>query len=64
MYMLQDHQSDVQLLPLPLFENVDLLMDLLCVSEADITFKAYYYTYTHCILVNLQQDYYTYSLNA
>ena len=39
---LQDHQSDVQLLPLPLFGNVDLLMDLLCVSEADSTFKAYY----------------------
>ena len=39
---LQDHQSDVQLLPLPLFGNVDLLMDLLCVSEADSTFKAHY----------------------
>jgi hypothetical protein len=26
----------------PLFGNVDLLMDLLCVSEADSTFKAYY----------------------
>jgi hypothetical protein len=25
-----------------LFGNVDLLMDLLCVSEADSTFKAYY----------------------
>ena len=41
-FILQDHQSDVQLLPLPLFGNVDLLMDLLCVSEADSTFKAYY----------------------
>jgi hypothetical protein len=40
--LLQDHQSDVQLLPLPLFGNVDLLMDLLCVSEADSTFKVYY----------------------
>jgi hypothetical protein len=39
---LQDHESDVQLLPSPLFGNVDLLMDLLCVSEADSTFKAYY----------------------
>ena len=39
---LQDHQSDVQLLPSPLFGNVDLLMDLLCVSEADSIFKAYY----------------------
>ena len=28
----QDHESDVQLLPSPLY--VDLLMDLLCVSEA------------------------------
>jgi hypothetical protein len=37
---LQDHESDVQLLPSPLY--VDLLMDLLCVSEADSTFKAYY----------------------
>ena len=36
----QDHESDVQLLPPPLY--VDLLMDLLCVSEADSTFKAYY----------------------
>jgi hypothetical protein len=48
---LQDHESDVQLLPSPLFGNVDLLMDLLC-------------AYNHCILVNLQQDYLTYSLNA
>jgi hypothetical protein len=39
---LQDHQSDIQLLPSPLFGNVDLLMDLLCVSEADSTVKAYY----------------------
>jgi hypothetical protein len=39
---LQDHESDVQLLPSPLFENVDLLMDLLCISEADSTLKAYY----------------------
>ena len=39
---LQDHQSDVQLLPSPLFGNVDLLMDLLYVSEADSTVKAYY----------------------
>lgn len=39
---LQDHESDVQLLPSPLFGNVDLLMDLLCVSEADSTVKAYY----------------------
>jgi hypothetical protein len=31
---------DVKLLPSPLY--VDLLMDLLCVSEADSTFKAYY----------------------
>jgi hypothetical protein len=37
---LQDHESDVQLLPSPLY--VDLLMDLLCVSEADSTFSAYY----------------------
>ena len=37
---LQDHESDVQPLPSPLY--VDLLMDLLCVSEADSTFKAYY----------------------
>jgi hypothetical protein len=37
---LQDHESYVQLLPSPLY--VDLLMDLLCVSEADSTFKAYY----------------------
>ena len=37
---LQDHESDVQLLPSPLY--VDLLMDLLCVSEADSIFKAYY----------------------
>jgi hypothetical protein len=34
---LQDHESDVQLLPSPLY--VDLLMDLLCVSEADSTFN-------------------------
>jgi hypothetical protein len=39
---LQDHESDVQLLSAPLFGNVDLLMDLLCASEADSTFKAYY----------------------
>ena len=39
---LQDHESDVQILPSPLFGNVDLLMDLLCVSEADSIFKAYY----------------------
>jgi hypothetical protein len=39
---LQDHESDVQLLSAHLFGNVDLLMDLLCVSEADSTFKAYY----------------------
>ena len=39
---LQDHQSDVQLLPSRLFGNVDLHMDLLCLSEADSTFKAYY----------------------
>ena len=39
---LQDHESDVQLLPSPLFGNVYLLMDLLCVSEADSTFIAYY----------------------
>jgi hypothetical protein len=37
-----DHESDVQHLPSPLFGNVDLLMDLLCVSEADSTIKAYY----------------------
>ena len=37
---LQDDESDIQLLPSPLY--VDLLMDLLCVSEADSTFKAYY----------------------
>jgi hypothetical protein len=37
---LQDHESDVQLLLSPLY--VDLPMDLLCVSEADSTFKAYY----------------------
>ena len=37
---LQDHESYVQLLPSPLY--VDLLMDLVCVSEADSTFKAYY----------------------
>ena len=45
MYMyvfLQDHESDVQLLPSPLFGNVDLLMDLLCISEADSIFKVYY----------------------
>jgi hypothetical protein len=41
-WLLQDHQSNVQLLPSPLFGNVDLLMDLLCVSEADSTVKAYY----------------------
>ena len=39
---LQDHQSDVQLLPSRLFGNVDLHMDLLCLSEAYSTFKAYY----------------------
>jgi hypothetical protein len=37
---LQDHESDVQLLPSPLY--VDLLMDLLCVSEADSTFNGNY----------------------
>jgi len=38
---LQDHESDVQLLPSPLY--VDLLMDFVVhVSEADSTFKAYY----------------------
>ena len=44
---LQDHESDVQLLPSPLFGNVDLLMDLLCVSEADSTFKANYVGFMH-----------------
>ena len=39
---LQDHESDVQLLPWPLFGNIYLLMDLLCLAEADSTFKAYY----------------------
>ena len=39
---LQDHESDVQLLQSPLIGNVDLLMDLVCVSEADSTLKAYY----------------------
>jgi hypothetical protein len=33
---LQDHESDVQLLPCPLY--VDLLMDLVSVSEVDSTF--------------------------
>jgi hypothetical protein len=37
---LQDHESDIQLLPSPLY--VYLPMDVLCVSEADSTFKAYY----------------------
>ena len=32
----------VQLLTLSLLGNVDLLMDLLCVSKADSTFKTYY----------------------
>ena len=39
---LQDHESGVQLLPSPLLGNVDLIMDLLCVSEAYSTLKAYY----------------------
>ena len=43
---LQDHESDVQLLLSPLY--VDLLMDLLCVSEADSTFKAYYAGFMRC----------------
>ena len=34
--------SDVQLLPSPLLGNVDVLMDLLCVSTADSTVKANY----------------------
>jgi hypothetical protein len=47
---LQDHESDVQLLPSPLFGNVDLLMNLLCVSEADSTFKAYYAGFMRLVL--------------
>ena len=39
---LQDHESDVQILPSPLFGNIYLLMHLLCLSEADSTFKTYY----------------------
>jgi len=39
---LQAYESDVQLLPSPLLGNVDLLMDLLCVSKADSTVKVYY----------------------
>jgi hypothetical protein len=35
---LQDHESDVQLLPSPLFGNVDLLMDL---YKADIIYQAF-----------------------
>ena len=44
---LQDHESDVQLLSSPLFGNVDLLIDLLCLSEADSTFKANYVGFMH-----------------
>jgi len=39
---LQAYESDVQLLPSHLLGNVDLLMDLLCISKADSTVKAYY----------------------
>jgi hypothetical protein len=42
LYFLQAYESDVQLLPSPLLGNVDLLMDLLCVSKVDSTVKAYY----------------------
>jgi hypothetical protein len=46
---LQDHESDVQLLSSPLFGNVDLLMDLLCVSEEESTFKENYAGFMHSI---------------
>jgi hypothetical protein len=39
---LQAYVSDVQLLPSPLVGNVDVLMDLLCISTADSTVKANY----------------------